>query len=101
MYVAAIIHALLHGPDTFFHKSFCAATSACMSSIPCSVNVAAGGYPCEKPATVHKREWKEAKKRAEGGGRAASMWRHDGSRWRPLDPRISDLAASSRGRQSS
>ena len=31
------------------------------------VNVAAGGYPCEKPATAHKREWKEAKKRAEGG----------------------------------
>ena len=26
-----------------------------------------GGYPCEKPATVHKCEWKEAKKRAEGG----------------------------------
>ena len=31
------------------------------------VNVAAGGYPSEKPATAHKREWKEAKKRAEGG----------------------------------
>ena len=38
MSLAAIIHALVHGPDTFSHKSFCAARSACMSPIPCSVS---------------------------------------------------------------
>ena len=36
MSLAAMIHALLHGPDTFFPKSFCAARSAGMSLIPCS-----------------------------------------------------------------
>ena len=36
MSLAAMIHALLHGPDTFFPKSFCAARSAGMSPIPCS-----------------------------------------------------------------
>ena len=65
------------------------------------VNVAAGGYPCEKPTTVHKREWKEAKKRAEGGVKSRQHVEARGSKWRPLDRRISDLVASSHGRQSS
>ena len=42
------------------------------------VNVAAGGYPFEKPATTHKREWKEAKKRAEGGVKSRQ---HVEARW--------------------
>ena len=35
MSLVAMIHLPLHGPDTFFPKSFCAARSTGMSPIPC------------------------------------------------------------------